>query len=95
MEQLRSPGLEAAAVSALASVEMFKATGETNYVDQAVALAEIIGQCQQREPPECLAFVWFPFRELPRIAECCQRLGGTDVESLSRWQETSHSVADR
>jgi len=47
-----SPHLELASYAALASVEMFKATGEKAYADKAAEFARIIGHCQQRTVPD-------------------------------------------
>lgn len=49
MAQLGSPGVEVAAVAALASLELFRATAESHYGEKAIELGEIIMACQQRE----------------------------------------------
>jgi len=60
-----SPGLEVASAGALASVELFRATGESLFADKAVELARVIVQCQQREwtawdrPDQDLSFTGF------------------------------------
>jgi hypothetical protein len=48
VEKAPSPPLELASYAALASVEMFKATGEKAYADKAAEFARIICDCQQR-----------------------------------------------
>ena len=48
VEKNPSPRLEPASYAALASVEMFKATGEKAYADKAAEFARIICDCQQR-----------------------------------------------
>jgi hypothetical protein len=58
-------GLEVASMGCLASIELFRVTGESLYADQAVELARVIAQCQQREwtpwdrPAEELSFSGF------------------------------------
>ena len=49
VENADAPRLDFASAGALAAVEMFKATGEQAYADRAVALADVILGCQQRE----------------------------------------------
>jgi hypothetical protein len=49
MANLGSPGLELASLAALASLELYRATGEREYGDKAIELAEILLACQQRE----------------------------------------------
>ncbi|NLE37477.1 MAG: hypothetical protein GX621_05570, partial [Pirellulaceae bacterium] len=49
VETTDAPTLDFAAAGALASVEMFKATGEQAYANRAVELADVIVACQQRE----------------------------------------------
>lgn len=49
VETTDTPHLEFASAGALASMEMFKTTGEQAYADRAVASADIILGCQQRE----------------------------------------------
>lgn len=48
----RSPNLEVASAGVLASVELFKTTGEQAFADKAIKLAQIILQSQQREFPD-------------------------------------------
>jgi hypothetical protein len=48
----KAPNLEVAAAGALASIELFKATGEQAFADKAFELAQIILQSQQREYPD-------------------------------------------
>jgi hypothetical protein len=50
VEKADNPRLDFASAGTLASVEMFKTTGEQAYADRAVALADVIVGCQQREP---------------------------------------------
>ena len=50
VEDTDAPTLEFAATGALASIELFKATGERAYADRAIELADVILDCQQREP---------------------------------------------
>jgi hypothetical protein len=49
VENADAPRLDFASAGALASMEMFKATGEQAYADRAVQLADVIVGCQQRE----------------------------------------------
>jgi hypothetical protein len=49
LEKLKTPSLELAAAGALASLELFKATGGKAYADKAVDLARVILESQQRE----------------------------------------------
>jgi hypothetical protein len=49
MAQLDSPGVELASMAALASLELFRATGESTYGEKAIELGEVIMACQQRE----------------------------------------------
>lgn len=49
VENADAPRLDFASAGALASVEMFKTTGEQSYADRAVELADVILACQQRE----------------------------------------------
>ena len=50
VEKADRPSLDFASAGALASVEMFKTTGEQAYADRAAQLADVILACQQREP---------------------------------------------
>jgi hypothetical protein len=47
--KLQSPNLELASVGALASMELFKTTGDRKHADQAVALARVIFNSQERQ----------------------------------------------
>jgi hypothetical protein len=49
VENADAPRLDFAAAGALAAVELFKTTGEQSYADRAVASADVILACQQRE----------------------------------------------
>jgi hypothetical protein len=49
MANLDSPGVELASMAVLASLELYRATGETRYGAKAIELSEIILSCQQRE----------------------------------------------
>ncbi len=48
----KSPNLEVASAGALASIELFKATGEQGFADKAFEMAQLILQSQQRESPD-------------------------------------------
>jgi hypothetical protein len=48
LEKLKNPSLELASAGALASLELFKATGQQKYADQAVELGRVILASQQR-----------------------------------------------
>jgi hypothetical protein len=49
MANLASPGIEVASQAALASLELYRATGEPHYGSKAIELGEIIMASQQRE----------------------------------------------
>ena len=52
VEQLRQPSLQTYAVGAVASVELFLTTRQTDYAEKAVELADTILACQQRKEPD-------------------------------------------
>ena len=51
IDKLPSPNLETYAIGAVASIELYRATGQQPYADKAVELADVILACQQCTEP--------------------------------------------
>jgi hypothetical protein len=52
IEKLPSPNLDAYSIGAVASIELYRATGQPQYADKAVELADVIIACQQQVDPD-------------------------------------------
>ena len=52
LSAVKEPGVEHAAEAVLASVELFRATGDRKYADKAVELARVVADCQQTAIPD-------------------------------------------